>query len=105
LTYITPLLQDEYLDGVLEADDLANVKRASSMPLFVIESLLTMVRSYSSPEVSANASKAMNQSLHGLMAPFSEAERIKSNPVGAYGKHCSFATSHLFSLLSSTVNR
>jgi hypothetical protein len=81
-------IQDEYLDGVLEADDLANVKRAGSMPLFVIESLLTMVRSYSSPEVSANASKAMNQSLHGLMVPFAEAERIKSNPVGTYGKHC-----------------
>jgi hypothetical protein len=78
------LFLDESLDGILDADDLAKVKRASSMPLFIIESLLTMIRTSSSPDVSAGSSRAMNQSIYGLIGSLCEAERIKSNPIGKH---------------------
>jgi hypothetical protein len=85
---------DASLDSILDADDLAKVKRASSMPLFIIESLLTMVRTSSSPDVSAAASRAMNQSIHGLISSVCEAERIKSNPIGKY--HHRYQPQHNF---------
>lgn len=57
------------------------------MPLFVIESLLNMTRVYGK-ELPPGVIRILNKSVHGLVAPMVEVERIKANPVAfAYITH------------------
>jgi predicted membrane chloride channel (bestrophin family) len=73
---------------MLQPDDLLQLKQASSMPLFCIERLSAMIRSYSSEKVPVDARRAMNTAVNSLLAPFVETKRIKSNPVAfAYISH------------------
>jgi predicted membrane chloride channel (bestrophin family) len=82
------LAADGSVELLLKPKDLRHARGASSMPMYCIQELMSMIALYSTDAVSANVKKAMNQAVHNLIAPFTEAERIKSNPVAfAYIAH------------------
>lgn len=73
---------------LLKPQDLRLVKGASSMPIYCVQELMSMVRKYCKEDVPAGAVRMMNMSVHNLIAPFTEASRIKQNPVAfAYITH------------------
>ena len=83
------------VDDVLDERDLNDLVEATSMPLFVIDSLTSMVQEYCDEVCTRHALKSMYNSLEALYAPYGECERIRNNP-------CAFAyVAHLRLLLVS----
>lgn len=83
-----PLPAADTVERIMRPADFARLRKASSMPLFCIESLMRMVQRYATDAVPADAKRMMNLSIHNLMAPFADADRIKNNPVAfAYITH------------------
>lgn len=76
------------IDGLMSDADIQSMLRARSMPLFVLESLTTMVRKYCQDTCDPNAVRKMYASLAELVEPYGECERIRYNPFAfAYIAH------------------
>lgn len=70
------------IENFMQRHDINKMKHASSMPLYLIECLLVMIRKTVPDETAAFIKKTLSKSILELHRSFAEAERVKSNPVG-----------------------
>lgn len=68
------------IENLLSFDDLEDLKKAPTQPLFILESLVVMVHKYVEPGVSPMAARTMFSSLEALYEPYGECERIRNSP-------------------------
>lgn len=79
------------IDSVLSDKDLADLCAASSMPLFIIESLIVMVRKYCEGKCSTLTARRLYNNLEEMYPSYGECERIKQSPCAfAYVAHLRF---------------
>lgn len=75
------------MTNIISEEDLDLIRKAPSMPLFVLDSLGQMVKEYYQ-NVPSHIGSNLSRSISALYRPYCETERIAENPMGfAYVAH------------------
>jgi len=75
------MVDENTVQDMLSADDLELITEAASMPLYILESISQMIETYCT-EIPAAIRKRLHDSITDLYKPYTDTERISSNPMG-----------------------